>query len=134
MCNWNQPEFSPVTLAVENLNGEEVASEIYTPTINIGGNTDNTFKRVSLHSFEFDVPETGDYVIAFYTNAAINADFVLGQFTIQAMSFLSTGISDVNKDKTPSSSRAYDLNGNLVNKDNLSPGIYIIDGQKVLVK
>lgn len=134
MCNWNQPEFSPVTLAVENLNGEEVASEIYTPTINIGGNTDNTFKRVSLHSFEFDVPETGDYVIAFYTNAAINADFVLGQFTIQAMSFLSTGISDVNKDKTQSFSRAYDLNGNLVNKDNLSPGIYIIDGQKVWVK
>ena len=134
VCNWNQPEFSPVTVAIEDLSGQEVASETYTPTVNIGGDASNKFSGVSLRTFEFDVPETGDYVIVFYADAARNADFVLGQVSIQVMSFLSTGISPLGKSKV-SSSHIYDLSGRLLSKkDNLPPGLYIIDGNKVAIK
>lgn len=37
VCNWNQPQFTPVTVAIEKLDGLEVASQTYTPTVNIGG-------------------------------------------------------------------------------------------------
>ena len=134
VCNWDQPEFSPVTVAIEDLSGQEVASETYMPTVNIGGDAANKFSGVSLRTFEFDVPETGDYVIVFYADAARNADFVLGQVSIQVMSFLSTGISPLGESKV-SSSHIYDLSGRpLSKKDNLPPGLYIIDGRKFAIK
>ena len=133
VCNWNQPEFSPVTLAIEHLDGQAVASETYTPTVNIGAKTSNKFTGVDQQVFEFDIPETGDYVIAFYTDTVKNADFVLGLVTLHAISFESVGISHVNTDRA-ASSQAYDLNGRRLSKENLKPGLYIIDGQKVVKK
>ena len=78
LSNWNQPDFSPVTIVIEDPDGQEVASTKYMPTNNIGGNAGNAFKGISQQKFEFDITETGDYVIAFYADAAKNADFVLG--------------------------------------------------------
>ena len=133
VCNWNQPEFAPVTLSIERLDGQVVASETYMPTVNIGAKTGNMFTGVDQQTFEFDIPETGDYVVAFYTDTVKNADFVLGLVTLHAISFESAGISHVTTDKSVSS-HAYDLSGRRLSKENIKPGLYIIDGHKVVIK
>ncbi|MBR4897334.1 MAG: hypothetical protein IKZ48_00895 [Prevotella sp.] len=141
VCNWNQPEFSPVTVAVETVDGQEVASETYTPTVNIGGDTGNKFTGVNLQSFEFDVPETGDYVIVFYADGVKDSDFVLGQVTLQVMEFSASGIKDceLNNDSRRSDSGCYSLSGQKIEENKLSngqlkPGIYIIGGRKVIIQ
>ena len=134
VCNWNQPEFSPVTLSIQNLDGEEIASETYTPTVNINGNTANRFLGVNQRTFMFDVPETGDYVIVFYTAAERNSDFVLGAVSIQAANFAPVGIAHVKENKKAAAPYAYDFNGRKFSTENLKPGLYIINGQKVMVK
>ena len=132
ICNWNQPSFSPVTIVIEDADGNEVASQVYTPTSNIGNDVSNKFSA-TLQNFEFDIPETGDYVLAIYANSAKNSDFVLGQAYLQAKSFLATGITNVTKDEKRHSSDAYDLSGRRVNKELLKSGLYIINGRKTLV-
>jgi len=138
LCNWNQPNFTPVTVAIEDLNGQEMASKVYTPTVNIGGNTANKFSSVSQQTFEFDIPETGNYVIVFYTDAAKNADFVLGQISIQATTFVSTGIKTIDNSATDylhsAKNECFDLSGRHLLKENLKPGLYIIGGRKVVIK
>ena len=134
LCNWNQPEFKPVTVAIETPDGEEVASEVFTPTVNIGNDTGNKFSKVNLQVFEFDITEKGDYVIVFYTDAARNADFVLGQVSIQAMSFVATGIAQIPTHNAQHPTPIYDLSGRRVKDGQLNRGIYIIDGKKVVVR
>ena len=133
VCNWNQPEKTPVIYTIEDLNGQEVAAKTFTPTINIGGDTGNKFSGGRGQTFEFDIPVTGDYVFTVYTDAVKDADFVLGMATLQPKSFVTTGISQVNTDRT-TSSHAYDLSGRRLSKENLKPGLYIIDGRKVMIK
>ena len=86
-------------------------------------------------TFEFDIDETGDYIIAFYANAAKNADFVLGQAIIQAKSFNALGIKEM--DSAPSARKKgaiYDLRGQRVTEGQLKHGIYVIDGRKTVIK
>ena len=143
MCNWNQPEFTPVIIAIETPDGQEVASQTYTPTVNIGHNTANKFTGVIQQTFEFDIPETGDYVIAFYTDATRNADFVLGQVSILPKEFFAAGIkaqSSIHHE----SDAVYDLYGRLVRrstsgrlkdeKGQLKRGVYIIGGHKTIIR
>ena len=145
LCNWNQPEFTPVTLAIENLNGEEMASQTYTPTVNIGGDTANKFTGVDQQSFEFDIPETGDYVLSIYTDAAKNADFVLGLATLQAVEFTTVGIRDIVGSQSVEgngacpSSGYFDLSGRKIAESELSngqlkPGLYIVGGRKMVIR
>jgi poly(3-hydroxybutyrate) depolymerase len=136
LCNWNQPEFKPVTVSIENVNGEEVSSQVYTPTVNIGGNVGNKFTGVTQQTLEFDIPETGDYVIVFYADAARNADFVLGQVSIQAKEYFSTGIKEVENLTIDNrqTDGCYDLSGRRMKKENLKPGLYVINGRKVVIK
>ncbi len=145
VCNWNQPNFTPVTLSVENQDGQEVASETYMPTVNIGGKTGNKFTGVAQRSFEFDIPETGNYVVVFYADAEKGADLVLGMATIQAMSFTSTGINTIDNltadDSRTGKKGCYDLSGRRLStegideyQNSLKPGLYIIDGRKVVIK
>ena len=137
LYNWNQPEFAPVTIAIEDTNGQEVTSKVYTPTHNIGGKADNKFSGERIQKLEFDIAEAGDYVVAFYADAARNADFVLGNVTIQAKDFSETGILEIedstNDDMLSGSSKIYDINGRRVNVRQLQRGIYIIDGKKKVV-
>lgn len=134
VCNWNQPEFTPVTVAIEDSEGQEVASETVTPTVNIGNNTGNKFTGVQQQAFEFDIAETGDYVVAFYTGGTRNADFVLGQLTIIPSSFVSTGIKEnVNVNENPKRG-TFDLSGRRLSADQLKRGFYIIDGRKTVVR
>ncbi len=134
VCNWNQPEFTPVTVAIEDSEGQEVASETVTPTVNIGNNTGNKFTGVQQQAFEFDIAEPGDYVVAFYTGGTRNADFVLGQLTIIPSSFVSTGIDEnINVNENPKRG-TFDLSGRRLSADQLKRGIYIIDGRKTVVR
>lgn len=134
LCNWNQSGFSPVTIAIEKRDGQEVASTIYTPTVNIGGKKDNNFSGVNTQTFEFNITEMADYVVVFYTDAARNADFVLGQVSIQVKSFAETGIHSLTGCEPTNPSHIYDLSGRRLEAGQLKRGIYIIDGRKVVVQ
>jgi hypothetical protein len=134
ICNWNQPKFTPVTIAIEDINGQEVASTTYTPTVNIGNNTANKFSGVSQKTFEFDIAETGNYTIVLYADATRNADFVLGQLSIQATKFISTGITNYSSPNTQDPSIVYDLTGRQLPTGHLKPGIYIVGGKKTVIR
>lgn len=133
VCNWNQPDFAPVIVSIQDAGGQEVATETFTPTINIGGDVANKFARFSQQTFDFDIPETGDYVVIFYTDGAKNADFVLGQVAIQAKEFAGTGIVETPNVKGQKSNELFDLNGRRL-PSHPEKGLYIIDGRKVVAK
>ena len=142
VCNWNQPEFSPVTLSIQDVKGMEVAAETFTPTVNIGGDVTNKFAKFGQQTFEFEIAETGDYVICFFTDAAKNADFVLGQVSIQAKEFTPTGIKETDflrKSGLPVvDNNFFDLNGRkTTNRSQTTKplrGLYITKGRKIVVK
>jgi hypothetical protein len=133
LYNWNQPESSPVIIVIEDANGEEVASKTYKPTVNIGGKTDKAFGGARQQTFEFDINYPGEYVVAFYTDAAKNADFVLGLVSLQAKEYTITGISDIHREAIDHH-RYYDLYGRRVEEGQLQPGIYILDGRKIVIR
>ena len=129
MCNWNKPDFSPVTIALETLDGQEVASHTFTPTANVGNDASKSFTgSTTLSNFSFDVTERGQYVITFYTDDAAWADLVVGQASIIRKGNLS-GISSVSA-SAAHPSPVYDLQGRRVN--NPQHGLYIQDGKKVM--
>ena len=139
--NWNQPDHTAVIYAIENLDGEEVTSFSYMPTINIGGDTGNKFSSGRTKTlFEFDIPETGDYVLTIYADAVKNADFVLPMATLDAKSFSVTGIEEIsNDDNLGTKYGCFDLSGRRITESQmengqLKPGIYIIDGRKVVIR
>ena len=138
ICNWNQPEFMPVRIAIENRDGQEMASQTFTPTINIGGDVGNKFARFSQQTFEFDINETDDYVIAFYAAASKNADFVLGQLSLQAVEYGTTGIEKLENsngnDLHFRENISYDLSGKQLQSGHLKRGLYIIGGRKTIVR
>ena len=133
LCNWNRPEFTPVIIAIEEPGGQEVASQTYTPTVNIGGKTTNTFTGVRQEVFDFYVPVTGEYVVALYTGASRNADFVLGQLNIQALEYGATGITPPSAPNAQTSTFYY-LGGRRFQPTQLRRGVYIIDGHKTAIK
>ena len=135
VINWDQPEFTSVVVVIEDKDGQEVASKTFTPTINIGGNTANKFGNGRGQTFDFDIPETGDYTLSYYTDAVKNADFVLGFSTLLPKSFEVTGIESINVEAQNSSTLpVYNLNGQKVHSSALPKGIYIIGRQKVVMK
>ena len=71
--------------------------------------------------------------------AAKNADFVLGQLNLVALKFGPTGVKEVsNESQNAGQKGCFDLSGRKVSNnkkpDQLKPGLYIIDGRKVVVK
>lgn len=135
-CNWNCPNFAPITVAIEDLNGQEVASYEYTPTVNIGNRTANKFSSVATQTFKFDIPQTGDYVVVFYTAAAKNSDFVLGPINIQAKKYATTGIRSIaNGQLTNGNGNGWHtVDGVRLDKEPTRKGLYIKDGRKVAVR
>ncbi len=139
LCNWDQPEFTPVIIAIEDTNGQEVASETFTPTVNIGGNTANKFSSGRGRTFNFEIPETGNYVLSYYTDAIPYADFVLGFSTLQVKSFDETGLQEISHENPqPQKNGCFDLSGRKIEESKLKnaqlkPGIYIIGGKKVVI-
>ena len=132
--NWNNPEFTPVTIAIERPDGQEVASTVYTPIRNIGGNTANAFGSIRNQKFTFDIAETGYYVLVFYTDAAKNADFVVGKLSLKLTESHETGITEIDNGQWTMDNVVYDLQGRRVNREQLQRGIYITNGRKVVIK
>lgn len=135
VVNWNQPEKTPVVYAIEDAEGQTVATKTFKPSINIGGSTANKFSNGRGQTFDFDITETGDYVLSLYTDATKDADFVLGMATLQVKAFTETGISTVSRDEQSLGKQGcYDLSGRRMDATRLQPDIYIVDGRKVVVK
>ncbi len=132
--NWNQPEFTPVTIAVEDINGQEVASTEYMPTKNIGGDTGNKFTGVRQQKIDFEITNDGEYVFAFYADAVKNADFVLGIVYLKAKEFFTSGIKEVSPSASDLRLSTFDLNGRRINDGQMKRGIYIKNGRKVVIQ
>ena len=134
ICNWNMADFGQVELCIERRTGSTtIASQTYMPNINIGNVASNNFSSPQQQTFEFDIAEQDDYVIAVYSAAAEWSDCIIGQLILTANSYVATGISQPSSPTlslTPS--HYYDLQGRRVGKPSKS-GLYIRNGKKVLI-
>ena len=125
VVNWNKPKFTPITVAVETVDGKEVYSETYTPTVNIGNAVDKAFSGSKTQTTKFDIAEKGRYVITFYTEDTSMADIVLGQSTLTYQG-AATGIETVEPVETADGTGSvsyYNLSGQPV--ENPASGLYI---------
>ena len=124
--------FGSVELNIEKrANGESVAKQTYMPTINIGNVASNSFGNPEQKSLEFDVTEQGNYVIAIYSAASEWSDCIVGQLSLTANSYSSTGIKVIDNLRLETGD-VYDLQGRKVSV--LQKGIYIQNGKKILKK
>ena len=134
ICNWNRADFPPVELNIEKRNGgTSVAKKSYTPTINIGNSTSNSFGNPKQQTFEFDITELDDYAIAIYTSDSSFADCMIGQLMLTNKSYDTvTGIKDIDKSNTniPRFEKGvvYDMMGRRTSIP--QSGLYIVDGKK----
>ena len=134
ICNWNMANFGAVELNIEKATGVSIASQTYTPSINIGNTASNSFGTPEQQTFEFDVTEQGAYSIAVYSAASEWSDCIIGQLSLTANSYNDTGIMTV-KQAASGKDQYYDLQGRKVTVTNqsapaLRKGIYIKNGKK----
>ena len=139
ICNWNMSGFGVVELNIEKPTGSvSVASQTYTPTINIGNVASNSFGNPAQQTFEFDIEEQGDYVIAIYSAASEWSDCIVGQLILANKSYVDTGIGAVLMEKGTiiNDPAIYDLQGRKVSMSDspassaLQKGLYIQNGKK----
>ena len=130
------PNFGPVELSVEGRTGStNIASQTYTPDINIGNVASNNFASPKQQDFEFDVTEQGDYVLAFYSAPSGWSDCIIGLLTLTVNSYVAAGINDAVRydyEKSANDNVVYDLQGRKVSFP--QKGIYIKNGHKVVIK
>lgn len=131
VCNWNMADFGEVELDIETRAGKSIASQTYTPNINIGNVASNNFSSPAQQTFEFDITEQGDYVIAFYSAASEWSDCILGQLSLAGNSYVATGIENIEYSKLITDHSVHDLQGRQVSSPTKS-GIYISKGKKVI--
>ena len=133
ICNWNMANFGQVELSVEKrTGGTSIASQEYMPNINIGNVASNNFSSPQQQTFEFDVTEQGDYVLAIYSAASEWSDCIVGQLSLTVNSYDTTGVSLMSSKEGSSKEGCYDLMGRRVAKP--TKGFYINNGRKVVVK
>lgn len=122
VANWNCENFSPVTIALEDLNGQQKCTHTFTPSSNIGNSASNSFSGTKLENFIFDIHEKGRYVITFYTAEAPWADLVVGQVALMRKGEPS-GISEVEDNNPIVRVEYYNMAGLCV--EPTTPGMYI---------
>ncbi len=122
VANWNIETFSPVTVAVEKLDGTTVFAETFTPTANIGNTASNSFSGTTLETLTFDIHEKDRYVVTFYTADAPWADLVVGQAALIRKGDVS-GIEKTDAGNQIVTAEYYNMAGLCVNPT--SPGIYV---------
>lgn len=122
IANWNIPTYSPVTIAVETVDGKEVYTHSYTPTSNVGNSASSSFSGTPLKSCRFDVTEKGRYVITFYTADAPWADLVVGQAALLRKGDVSA-IEERSEENMVSSIQYYTLSGLPVQPQ--ASGVYV---------
>ena len=133
ICNWNMADFGQVEVGIERRTGSTtIASQTYMPDINIGNVASNNFKAPAQQTFEFDIAEQGDYVIAIYSAASEWSDCIIGQLILTANSYLATGINPPVTLHPSPFTPTYDLQGRRVESP-AKAGLYIRNGKKVLI-
>lgn len=132
ICNWNMENFGQVSIAIEKPNGTAVATHDYMPTVNIGDKADKSFGNINEETFEFDITEQGEYVIAFYTADAGWADCILGSLSLKNDSYDTTPVIAVHD--IQQAGRCYDIQGREVKNLENFHGIYIKNGKKYVIK
>lgn len=85
VSNWNCSNFSPVTMALETIDGETVYEGTFTPKANVGNAANSNFSGVTTERFSFDVTKKGQYVVTFYTADAAWADLIIGAAAIRRL-------------------------------------------------
>ena len=135
ICNWNMANFGQVEVCVEKRTGTSIANQTYMPNINIGNVASNNFSSPAQQTFEFDVTEQGDYVIAIYSAASSWSDCIVGQLSLTPNSYSTTGIGTTLNDKGEmiNDNLLYDLQGRKVIRPNKA-GIYVKKGKKILIR
>lgn len=129
-CNWNMASFGELEFAVEKAaGGQAVASTTYKPTTNIGNNAGNGFSGVTQQTFEFDVTEQGNYVLAVYSAASGWSDGMVGELILTANGYETTGVKPTSRAETPTA--LYDLQGHRLAQAPRK-GIYIQNGKKIV--
>lgn len=129
-CNWNMSSFGELEFAVEKAaGGQAVASTTYKPTVNIGNNAGNGFSGVTQQTFEFDVTEQGNYVLAVYSAASGWSDGMVGELILTANGYETTGVKTTSRTETPTA--IFDLQGHRLAQAPRK-GIYIQNGQKIV--
>lgn len=129
-CNWNMSSFGELEFAVEKAaDGQAVASTTYKPTVNIGNNVGNGFSGVTQQTFEFDVTEQGNYVLAVYSAASGWSDGMVGELILTANGYETTGIKTTSRAETPTA--IFDLQGHRLAQAPRK-GIYIQNGKKIV--
>ena len=133
ICNWNMADFGQVEVGIERRTGSTtIASQTYMPNINIGNVASNNFSSPQQQTFEFDIAEQGDYVIAIYSAASEWSDCIVGQLSLTASSYLATGINPPVTLYPSPFTPTYDLQGRRVESP-AKAGLYIRNGKKVLI-
>jgi len=135
-CNWNMPNFGQVEVSIDKRSdNKSVASQVYTPNINIGNSASNSFSVPTQQIFEFDITEQDDYVIAFYSATSGWSDCIIGQLSIENVSYSVTGITSAQAAYKAADNAVYNLQGQrLDNSAILQPGLYISNGKKISVR
>ena len=129
-CNWNMASFGELEFAVEKAaGGQAVASTTYKPTVNIGNNAGNGFSGVTQQTFEFDVTEQGNYVLAVYSAASGWSDGMVGELILTANGYETTDVKTTSRAETPTV--LYDLQGHRLAQAPRK-GIYIQNGKKIV--
>lgn len=129
-CNWNMSSFGELEFAVEKAaGGQAVASTTYKPTVNIGSNAGNGFSGVTQQTFEFDVTEQGNYVLAVYSEASGWSDGMVGELILTANGYETTDVKTTSRAETPTA--LYDLQGHRLAQAPRK-GIYIQNGKKIV--
>ena len=135
-CNWNMSNFGQIEVSIDKRSDNtSVASQVYTPNINIGNSASNSFSVPTQQIFEFDITEQDDYVIAFYSAASGWSDCIIGQLSIENVSYSVTGIASAQAAYKAADNAVYNLQGQrLDNSAILQPGLYISNGKKISVR
>lgn len=132
LANWNQSSFAQIRIAIESTEGEEIFSESYTPTTNIGNVASNDFSGTTTANFTFDVTKKGRYTITFYTDDFSWADLVIGRAAIRRKGELTS--IDKATDVKSRQADYYNLNGQKLKGKPQTSGLYILNGKKFIVK
>jgi len=135
ICNWNMSDFGTIELNVETRSGASIAQQTYTPDINIGNVASNKFNTPEQQTFEFDVINQDDYVLAIYAAPSEWSDCIVGQLILTADSYSPAGINPTFNDKEQmrGGDVVYDLQGRKVIHPTKT-GIYIKNGRKLIVQ
>ncbi len=110
-CNWNQPNFSPITVTVEDTDGGEYLTQSFIPSVNVGNSAGNAFSGTTNRTFQFDIVKKGRYSVSFFTADAPWADLVIGRAAIVrngALPIIENDTIDFSENNTSSSYRTYE--------------------------